>query len=817
VAVSVGIHHSIVAIQRGHRLPLIEPLEHRRMLSAELVKEIDIGYQVAALSGNLYYIGGDNSSELWKTDGSAVGTQRVAGGFFSPYEITVAAGRIYITWGGHFFTSISSSDGTEGGTHQLPVFVFNGLSGEAGNLAYLDPFNDQYGQELWKTNGTSSGTSLVKDINPGPNSSQPYRVADMDGKAFFGADDGTHGVEPWISDGTEAGTILLADIAGGASSSNPQDLAPLNRQMLFTATTASGIGLWKTDGTPAGTVLLREMGAGTLDHFRFRNQKEIEGKVFFDIRRSGAPSQIWVTDGTSAGTIPLGELSSDSWTVVNDRLYFIAYGATGRELWKTDGTVSGTTLVKTIGPILANTSGVPGVDVDGTLLFVGDDGVHGRELWRSDGTEAGTWMLSDLYPGPTSSNVSSLLKFEGIVYFTANNNLNGNELWRSDGSVAGTVLVDDINPGSASSDPYPMVVVNDLLLFSARAPAGRQLWRLVVPKAHISGPAMTQQGSAITLSAAQSENPHGPPDLQYAWDLDGDLVFGETGSAAANGDETGVTPVFSSANVPAGEWPVRLEVTNSSGQTSRTTSYIAIVPPNLIALSADAILDWSGSPGARILTLHRGSLSLNGDLSSVFSHISIAADNTATIHLAATQHIKQLTLLDSATLDLADAALSVSLYSQPQQVIVSIRQYIELGKVFSSTAQGDARLGIGYASPDVTSLMITATLLGDVNLDRMVSISDFIDLSSHFSQANANWFDGDVNYDDQVSIADFITLASNFGQTYSPAAPQAAAAIAVPSTGQQSARRRPKRGQVHHRHVGAKLPRWWAAARRWVV
>ncbi|HEV8608057.1 MAG TPA: hypothetical protein VGQ99_22165 [Tepidisphaeraceae bacterium] len=51
-----------------------------------------------------------------------------------------------------------------------------------------------------------------------------------------------------------------------------------------------------------------------------------------------------------------------------------------------------------------------------------------------------------------------------------------------------------------------------------------------------------------------------------------------------------------------------------------------------------------------------------------------------------------------------------------------------------------------------------------LNLDKMVTISDFIDLSSNFDQMGS-WRQGDGNYDKTVTISDFIDLAANFGQS----------------------------------------------------
>ena len=53
---------------------------------------------------------------------------------------------------------------------------------------------------------------LVKDINPLGNHSSPTALSDIDGTLFFRAEDGTHGYELWKSDGTPAGTTMVHDI-----------------------------------------------------------------------------------------------------------------------------------------------------------------------------------------------------------------------------------------------------------------------------------------------------------------------------------------------------------------------------------------------------------------------------------------------------------------------------------------------------------------------------------------------------------------------------------------------------------------------------
>src|SRR5437667_295325 len=83
-----------------------------------------------------------------------------------------------------------------------------------------------YGYELWVTNGTTAGTSLVKTIYSGGNAlpQNLTYLGNSSHKVVFSATDGasqSHGFELWVTNGTSAGTYLVADLNPGPSSSNP--------------------------------------------------------------------------------------------------------------------------------------------------------------------------------------------------------------------------------------------------------------------------------------------------------------------------------------------------------------------------------------------------------------------------------------------------------------------------------------------------------------------------------------------------------------------------------------------------------------------
>src|SRR5262249_32024733 len=145
----------------------------------------------------------------------------------------------------------------------------------------------------------------------------------------------THGSELWKSDGTAAGTTLVKDISAGRSSSYLSRLTNVNGTAFFVANDGTtGSELWKSDGTAAGTTPVKDLNPGNAGYV-YGDLTDVNGTLFFTDRDATGKPRLWQSDGTAAGTLPVANLTSFSKTNFNGTLFFTADdGVHGSELWR---------------------------------------------------------------------------------------------------------------------------------------------------------------------------------------------------------------------------------------------------------------------------------------------------------------------------------------------------------------------------------------------------------------------------------------------------------------------------------------------------
>lgn len=332
--------------------------------------------------GNHVYFAAHRNKELWRSDGTVQGTELVTllqeNVSSDPERIThmvAVNGELFIHADGLWKTN--GSIGNKELIASIPsmrTFLY-----EAGNLAYFIAKDSLWGYELWRSDGTASGTFPLKDAYPGIQRNsrttiEPQGFTSLGNELIFFQNDATHGRELWKTDGTTNGTQMVMDIFPGPvpgilDDTNPET-ATLNQYVFFTAKDSiHGMELWKTDGTSNGTQMVHDIQPG---------------------EKGSLPHNLWVDDST---------------------LYFTAYEAsTGVELWSTDGTSTGTQRLTDINPGRANTNPKVLGKAGTRLIFSAVDADHGFELWTFNlSTGITKPLLNDptvsIYPNPSSDKL----------------------------------------------------------------------------------------------------------------------------------------------------------------------------------------------------------------------------------------------------------------------------------------------------------------------------------------------------------------------------------------------------------------------------
>ncbi len=481
-------------------------------------------HEMTLFQGAVYFAAG---AELWKSDGTSVGTARVQPGSpgSDPRELTVAGNRL-------FFRATDSMHGAElwstTGAGTVRVTDLAPGSGDAFPFLAGIPYHyllstlgsdltffaqDGSGLQLFRTNGVTT-TRLT---TAGMADYLPQVLKDsvtLDGRLYFLA--GHSDAQLWASDGTLAGTKPVVDLVNATSSIllangkvRKDAFAAVGNRLFFGATAGSPlVDPWQTDGTAAGTTHIASLAEES-----FATCRALGNGILF-----GTNQNIWSSDGTASGTAVVGPGEGNLPILGGSAFYSAVQIVNGNQqeaLWKTDRTPAGTQQItllptaidrgrmtvsggKIFAPAVANgaysllvTDGTAGgtaqisglghsggdfselgslVDVSGTLFFTAFEFGYGWQLWKSDGTPAGTTMVQasgvpdDIY---NAAYGEAAALPGGPLFFVLRDAGAGAELWKSDGTPAGTVRVADILPGAGSSNPHQLTPAGDRLYFVA--------------------------------------------------------------------------------------------------------------------------------------------------------------------------------------------------------------------------------------------------------------------------------------------------------------------------------------------------------------
>lgn len=497
---------------------------------------------------------GVHGRELWVTDGTETGTFLVADAVtapdigLEPQHLTAFPGG-----GGVLFqsetggeTSLWYSDGTAAGTRRLntlgPVLEggYADIIKTVNKIAYfLRPTPAGTTQELWKTNGTLTGTVKIREL---PAGAQAWLQGSRDALLYFTMATAQNDYELWRSNGTAAGTNMLTRLVfNGSDQVRSLTMTTVGKVTFFLSHTQTGEKeIWITNGTDKGTyrlsdtpgitvpsdmacVKLMPLGADKLIaifretivyssyttytyhpwvyNLTTRTGEMISENGYGDTEPEfvctdtrafffTGGSDLITTDGTRAGTrlIAGPEIDAREFGLVAMEtgdlsplkyVYFASDMPVGdAEVWRTDGTAENTRAVSNFKVPFLSSSPAGLTRTRRGLFFTADDGVGGRELWVTDGTSTDTALVKDLHPGPESSNPADMIEMDGCLYFTATDGSTvspGRKLWRTDLTTFHTAVVKEIHPGSYSN-VRELAVFAGRLYFSATSNVGQEVW-----------------------------------------------------------------------------------------------------------------------------------------------------------------------------------------------------------------------------------------------------------------------------------------------------------------------------------------------------
>ena len=395
-----------------------------------------------------------------------------------------------------------------------------------GNYLYFTYDDGVHGYELWKTDGTTAGTSMVVDFNNGSGHGwgQSFTGSHNQGAHYVHGNtlyyqchdgNGSSNTKFCKTDGTAAGTVVLHSNLDVSRHTGNHNWAHIGNTVYFLADDGThGKELWKTDGTANGTVLVKDIYVGAGDITGYNSLLQMVAfqnhiYLFSSYHPSNPPAYmnstsggLWKSDGTTSGTVFFMPGEMQQLSVIANKLFFrcmcgSAFGTNGVKIVASDGTYSGSTHFDALTHATYDWEFMHAGDtyeprrvkaeLNGYAFYGGDDSNGYFQLYKTDGTANGSTKVTNFSNGTELYEVSQYCKciygwvIGNTLYFQVNDVTTGNELWKTDGTTSGTKIVKDINVGSGdafSSSNNDYHIIGDTLFFNADdGTHGVELWR----------------------------------------------------------------------------------------------------------------------------------------------------------------------------------------------------------------------------------------------------------------------------------------------------------------------------------------------------
>jgi len=422
----------------------------RAGVKAELAADVDPGpsssrpKDLTAIGDYVYFSadGGPNRQGLWRTNGQRTQMIKAVGApaerFYWDDQIAYQ-GRLYL------MVNESASDfrlwrTTPGGGRVEPVpgwpkelvATSNSFMTVANGLLFFRG-GDYRQNELWKYDGRKA--RRVKDINPGPPGSFPSYITRLGKQVIFNADDGVHGGELWRSDGTESGTRMIGEITPGKKGTNMAWLTAAGSSVYLTADTPGHwLEPWRTDGRRLGLVAPEHEGPEWDNITSFAG---LDGKVYFTVN-----NELWESDDAwpKARVRTIKDDDPDFQSTfkgapvsAGGRIYFTSFAGDAIDINRSWPTYFDGRQVVALTDPDEDTSvswAYPQFfkEFAGRVFFVSNDLEHGSEMRVADGSHYR--LFADLLEGDSSSRPRGFTRSKHFMYFVADDGVHGREIWR---------------------------------------------------------------------------------------------------------------------------------------------------------------------------------------------------------------------------------------------------------------------------------------------------------------------------------------------------------------------------------------------------
>lgn len=386
-----------------------------------------------------------NFTNLWKTDGTVSGTQKISTGIAENNVILEPLvkykNQIYLKTIQDFNYKTWVINMNDDSINELSAVIptlenasFLSKSSE-GNYLLFDK-----NEKKFVSDGTLTGTKEITGVEIISNySGYSYNIVDYDDKLYINAKTAENGVELFSYDLSEGKTQLVEDLNHLIGSDYITSSTLNGKLIYFGSKFNSGKEIFESDGTFAGTKIVKDLnpsnGSGIVYNGDDPKFFKHNNKLYFRCTNGSSGYEPCITDGTSDGTKILKDIGRFNQSV-NDDPYFMKLN-------------------------------------DEIVLFGADDGskntASASNLWRTNGTEEGTFQLSLInVVSPTYAKINNK-----IYYSTYNNVVNNKftySIAETDGTSAGTKIFKTLyNDGNVDTMPVIMGSVNNKMIYYYRA------------------------------------------------------------------------------------------------------------------------------------------------------------------------------------------------------------------------------------------------------------------------------------------------------------------------------------------------------------